>query len=241
MKLSILTGLFVLCLLIQATALTFYDEGYDTNDLNFNATVTPSVGFKLVDGVPTTVNLRLFNYWLDQDPPSIKVVPYPATASPEYSTNLSISCDSQNNANWELSAGNNWLLASWARGWIGMSAGDINQTITSNQEASAIRSSNNCTFTAEGQDLFVSFYFPLYSYDIYEAQNTNTTKEGVFKVPNQALNNITKGMSNILNSGFELAEMLLIVSGMIIFFFVIVFVWKLIEYFASRISRRETR
>jgi len=94
--------------------------------------------------------------------------------------------------------------------------------------------SESCDISVSGDDdIYLQTYHPLSN-----LEGIATTREEYFSAPDNAMNDIVAGTADILTSAFELMRILLVITGVILLVFLLVFAWKLIEYFASRISRR---
>jgi len=88
---------------------------------------------------------------------------------------------------------------------------------------------DQCNITVTGEDIRMTTYI---------FSESQTIISDLYSVPDQAMADLTEDTSDILTSVFDLMEMLLVVTALILFVFVIVFIWKLIEYFATRVSRK---
>jgi hypothetical protein len=88
----------------------------------------------------------------------------------------------------------------------------------------------SCKFTAKGDDLHLSAYIlPKLSPNLQVVD------------PNPSLSNFlgknsTSGVRGLLNVGFDIVGMMLIILGIVILSLLIVFTWKMFEYFASRLK-----
>ena len=94
---------------------------------------------------------------------------------------------------------------------------------------------DTCLVYVEGEDVFIESY--IVPVDADRSIITINT-ELLYGIPNDAMGELMTGTRNIVLSAFDIMEMLLVVSALILFIFVIVFIWKLIEYFATRVSRK---
>jgi len=82
----------------------------------------------------------------------------------------------------------------------------------------------NCSMTASGQNLTVTVY------DIPTVQYT--------EVPSASLESIVQTTSSIIQAGFDILVLMLIITGMLFIFFLVIFTWKIFEYFIRRVRAR---
>jgi hypothetical protein len=85
-------------------------------------------------------------------------------------------------------------------------------------------SGDYCNVTAQGQSLEVTFYH------IPQAQYV--------QVPSVPLENIVVTASGITQSAFDLLQLMLIIFAMLLLFFLIIFTWKVFEFFIRRVRAR---
>jgi hypothetical protein len=81
-----------------------------------------------------------------------------------------------------------------------------------------------CIATAQGQDLEVTFYH------LPQAQYA--------QVPSVPLENIVVTASGITQAAFDLLQLMLIIFAMLLLFFLIIFTWKVFEFFIRRVRAR---
>jgi len=236
-------ALGVFAVLFLTVGVSAVDVGYNQQELDFSNLSMNSVGFVLKDGEPVNVNLRSYGTNLYSFPLVARVMPYPSTTAPGSASTFFVDCDNTqyDEVTYTLSNYDNWADASWFMlNLMSTYLGAVNQTVVSsvNEEAFII-SGLNCTFVASGQDMFINFYSELPETTLF---SQTATLESVlaqkYAVPDEAMASMVNGMKRLITSAFLLGEMILMVSGVMIFFFIFVFLWKFIEYFVSRIKKK---
>jgi hypothetical protein len=86
-----------------------------------------------------------------------------------------------------------------------------------------------CTITPTGEDVKVRvIVFPRINNDLY-------------RLSDNAMSNLVRESFITLDAIYDLVRMLLIVTSIILIFFIFVFVWKTFAYFVSRIRSRDIR
>jgi len=92
-------------------------------------------------------------------------------------------------------------------------------------------------FTITGQDhVHMEGYIPVVTWTI--PPQTCTDLENGTNCPNTALAGIANETENLIMSGFDIFNLMIIITGMMFLFFIIVFFWKLLEYFITRVALR---
>jgi hypothetical protein len=81
-----------------------------------------------------------------------------------------------------------------------------------------------CILDSSGQDLQVTLYH------IPETQSA--------PVPSSSVENIVQSISNVIQAGFDILQLMIIITGMLLLFFLIVFTWKIFEFFIRRVRAR---
>ena len=92
-----------------------------------------------------------------------------------------------------------------------------------------------CSLTAIGQDLFVTAYLLPLDY----LEDTPANSHSNFDLPNENLANIVgrdsqTGIRGLINSGFTLLNMMLMIMAVIFFVTIIIILYKVFQYFATR-------
>jgi hypothetical protein len=97
-----------------------------------------------------------------------------------------------------------------------------------NNEEDYILNSNTCTFAIYGQEVYLSILtLPKFS---------QADLSGFFTTPDDAMGQLVTRTTDTLTSSFDIIKMLLVITGFILTMFLLVFVWKLLEYFVSRVK-----
>ena len=229
-------GLFaVLMLLTTVSAEVLVPETGTPWDLNFEDYPIIGVGTPFDDGVSQLHDMRVFNNVINQNAVYIKFIDL--DSSPDPTTTIDFNC-THSNKTITLGSFSHWVADDWVIIDTTLFAGDRSQTVASSSgEAGDITYSQSCNITVNGDDVFAITYFVIDSSSGIGATTMGEALALEFQTPDTSMNLIMDSAKNVTASAFDLMEILLTVSAVILLVFLIMFAWNFIEVISNRVSR----
>jgi len=91
-------------------------------------------------------------------------------------------------------------------------------------------------FAVEEDDIIAKAYIPLITERVPE--HLNLVLIDGYVVANRGIYDIANATENLIMAGFDIFDLIIIITGMVMLFFIVVFMWKLLEYFITRVALR---
>lgn len=91
---------------------------------------------------------------------------------------------------------------------------------------------STCEIGIDGEDVLIGYYIVPRLYPDLNFPSPNPSLEGIVGQDEHS------GVRDILNAGFDIFFILIIITQVVLFSIVIVFIWKMFEFFASRLRIR---
>lgn len=232
---NVLIALIVLSLVTIASA-QYTTDGYGHKTLDYATLRMVGLGVYIPNGTTKEIYTRANNH-LEPSKVILEVIPYNEAGL--ITTNLTINC-SNINTTVNLSSYDTWLDSDVA--YIEIPTIYPYETTIRPSSDNVTAEGQVCGLTPGGQALFITSY--LLPQDFIEQPSISDNYD--FSTPNQPLANIVgidgeTGIRGLLNSGFVLLNMMIMIMAFIFFVTIIVIFYKILQYFASRPKAIETK
>jgi len=192
------------------------------------------MGMKYTNATTAWIAFRSSNA-LEQHTLTFEIMPYFGQAPGD--TTLTVFCNYGNSTDFNLSTIASWYLEGYAYVDVQTIHND-SSFLTLTPQDNATQESQYCALTANGQDLFITAY----ASPVAITESSKVIDKYDFKTPNTQLESVVgidsnSGLRGLILSGFMILNLLIIITVVYFLVIIIVFTWKIFEYFVTRLRR----
>ena len=212
-----------------ATPITTDDYGFQT--LDYSSYDFLGYSTSLPDNTTTYIYYKT-NTYLSEYNFYLKF--QPANGNPPDVVNVTIGCHNVSSYTFNISDADTWYVNQYAIVPLPLATGD---TVSIGELSNRTTLSNYCEILPDGQDLFVTLY--VISTAEVQLPFFTAVREPSTPLADIVGRDANSGTRGLLNSGFVLMSMLIMIGGLYFITIFIIFTWKVFEYFATALKRNE--